>query len=79
MAVDLIYKHQQKTYELMKESLKKNKKAAYVFPVGCGKSFPVLKYIEDNPDKKVLFVSPNLAIINQMKKYISIMKINLII
>ena len=71
MAVDLIYKHQQKTYELMKESLKKNKKAAYVFPVGCGKSFPVLKYIEDNPDKKVLFVSPNLAIINQMKKYIS--------
>ena len=71
MAVNLIYKHQQKTYELMKESLKKNKKAAYVFPVGCGKSFPVLKYIEDNPDKKVLFVSPNLAIINQMKKYIS--------
>ena len=30
MAVDLIYKHQQKTYELMKESLKKNKKAAVV-------------------------------------------------
>ena len=71
MPVNLIYKHQQKTYELMNEALNKNGRAAYVFPVGCGKSFPVLKYIEDNPNKKVLYVSPNLEIINQIKKYIS--------
>lgn len=71
MPVNLIYKHQQRTYELMNEALEKNGRAAYVFPVGCGKSFPVLKYIEDNPDKKVLYVSPNIEIINQMKKYIS--------
>ena len=71
MGVELIYKHQQKTYELMKEALEKSGRAAYVFPVGCGKSFPVLKYMEENPDKKILFVSPNLGIINQMKKYIS--------
>ena len=71
MGVELIYKHQQKTYELMKEALEKSGRAAYVFPVGCGKSFPVLKYMEENLDKKILFVSPNLGIINQMKKYIS--------
>ena len=71
MGVELIYKHQQKTYGLMKEALEKSKRAAYVFPVGCGKSFPVLKYMEENPDKKVLFVSPNLGIIYQMKKYTS--------
>lgn len=71
MSVNLIYKHQQKTYELMQKALRENGRAAYVFPVGCGKSFPVLKYIEENPDKKVLYVSPSIEIINQIKKYIS--------
>ena len=70
MSVELIWKHQQKTYELMKESLQTNKRAAYVFPTGCGKSFPTLKYIEDNPDKNILIVSPSRGINNQYKKYI---------
>ena len=70
MAVELIYKHQQKTYELMKDSLEKNGRAAYVFPTGCGKSFPALKYVDENPDKKVSIFAPNLAIKNQYKKYI---------
>ena len=70
MAVDLIYKHQQKTYELMKEELKTSKRAAYEFPTGCGKSFPALKYVEDNPNKTVLIISPSTAINNQYKRYI---------
>ena len=71
MGVELIYKHQEKTYELMKEELEKEGKAAYVYPTGTGKSFPVLKYIEQHPEQRVLFVSPNVGIIEQMKKYIS--------
>lgn len=74
MAVDLIYKHQQKTYELMKKSLEKNGKAAYVYPTGCGKSFPALKYIEDNPDKTATIVVPSNFIKKQyqrnIKKYL---------
>ena len=71
MPVNLIYRHQERAYELMKKALEEQGRAAYVFPVGCGKSFPVLKYIEENPDKRVLYVSPNIEIINQIKKYIS--------
>ena len=71
MGVELIYKHQEKTYELMEEELEKEGKAAYVYPTGTGKSFPVLKYIEQHPEQRVLFVSPNVGIIEQMKKYIS--------
>ena len=55
MSVDLIYKHQQRTHELMKQSLQEKGRAAYVFPVGCGKSFPVLKYLEENPDENLGF------------------------
>ena len=54
MAVELIYKHQKKTYELMKTELNEKGRVAYIYPVGGGKSFPILKYIEENPDKKVL-------------------------
>ena len=70
MAVELQYKHQQKTYKLMKQELAKKKKVAYVFPVGCGKSFPGLKHIEDNPGKNVLVVVPSMGIKNQFKRYI---------
>lgn len=70
MSVNLIYKHQQKTYELMKEELSKGKRVAYVFPTGCGKSFPVLKYIEENPNKRILLVSSGLETIHQFQTYI---------
>lgn len=71
MSVDLIYKHQRKAYDLMKKALARDGRAAYVFPMGGGKSFLALKYMEENPDKKVLLVSPNVGIINQFKGYIS--------
>lgn len=76
MSVNLIYKHQKKAYALMKEALRKNGRAAYVFPMGCGKSFLPLKYMEEFPDKKVLLVSPNIGIINQFKRYISTYLLN---
>ena len=43
MGVEFIYKHQEKTYELMKEALEQDGKAAYVFPVGCRKKFSSIK------------------------------------
>ena len=47
MAVELVWKHQQKAYELVKKTLKEKKRASFVFPTGCGKSFVVLKYMEE--------------------------------
>ena len=70
MAVDLIYKHQQKTYELMQEELKKSKRAAYEFPTGCGKTFPGLKHVDENPDKTVLIIVPSTLLKNQWEKHI---------
>lgn len=70
MSVDLIYKHQQKTYALMNEALEKNGRAAYVYPTGCGKSFPTLKYIEDNPNKSATIVVPSNFIKKQYEKNI---------
>ena len=70
MAVKLIYKHQQKTYDLMNKSLEERGRAAYVYPTGCGKSFPALKYIEDNPDKKATIIVPSNFIKKQYEKNI---------
>ena len=71
MSVELKYKHQRKTYGLMKDSLKKYKRSAHIYPMGGGKSFPPLKYMEECPNKKVLLVTPNTITINQFKRYIS--------
>ncbi len=70
MSVELIWKHQQETYEKMIEQLSKTKKAGYIYPTSCGKSFPVLKYLEQNQDKRVLFLAPSIEIIEQFKEYV---------
>ncbi len=70
MAVDLIYKHQQKTYDLMNEALEENGRAAYVYPTGCGKTFPALKYVEDNAGKTTTIVVPSNFIKKQYEKNI---------
>ena len=68
--VELKFKHQEKIYEGMKQSLKEKKRAAWITPTGTGKTFPGLKYIEENPDKTVLIVVPNRAIIHHHEKNI---------
>ena len=70
MSVKLEYRHQQKTYDLMNQGFENHKKVAYIFPVGCGKSFPILKRIEDYPDENMLIVVSSIAIKNQFIKYI---------
>lgn len=76
MAVNLKYKHQQKTFELMKKELEQYGKAAYSYPTGCGKSFPSLKYVEEvlnleeNKDSNILIVVPYNIIASQFRDYI---------
>ena len=70
MGIELIFKHQKKAYELMKNALEKSGRAAYIFPTGCGKSFPALKYVEENPDKNVTIVVPRNFIRRQFERNI---------
>lgn len=76
MSVNLKYKHQQKTFELMKEELNQYGKAAFSYPTGCGKSFPPLKYIEEvlnsdeTKDSNNLIVVPYNIIASQFRDYI---------
>lgn len=75
MAVVLIYKHQQKTYVLLNNRLKTHNRVAFVYPTGCGKTFPPIKYIENamlesSKELVSLILVPSLIIKNQYKKYI---------
>lgn len=76
MSVNLKYKHQQKTLELMKKELDEYGKAAFSYPTGCGKSFPPLKYIEEvldseeTKDSNILIVVPYNIIASQFRDYI---------
>ena len=70
MPINLKYKHQAKTYELMLKELNEYGQVAYSFPTGAGKTFPSLKYLEDNPEENALIVVPTRVIKKQWEKYI---------
>ena len=65
-----LLEHQEEAYNNVEELYKNSRYAAVIFPTGCGKSFVTLKYIEDHPDEKILFLSPRCAIKEQMYEYI---------
>ena len=62
--------HQERAYESVNDLYKNGRYAAVIFPTGCGKSFVTLKYIEDHPDEKILFLSPRCSINQQIYEYI---------
>ena len=65
-----LQEHQQEAYDNALKLFEEGRYAAVIFPTGCGKSFVTLKLIQDNIDKKILFLSPLQAINNQMDNYI---------
>ena len=65
-----LQEHQQEAYDNALKLFENGRYAAVIFPTGCGKSFVTLKLIQDNIDKKILFLSPLNAINNQMDNYI---------
>ena len=65
-----LQEHQQEAYDNALKLFENGRYAAVIFPTGCGKSFVTLKLIQDNIDKKILFLSPLQAINNQMDNYI---------
>lgn len=63
-------KHNEETYEKIKDGFKKSNKVAVVHPTGTGKSFLALKLLEENKGKKALYVAPSNAILHNLKKNI---------
>lgn len=61
-------KHNQQAYAKVNEMFEKDSKAAIIHPTGTGKSYIALKLIEENPDKKIIYLSPSMAIMHQLKK-----------
>ena len=63
-------KHNEETYEKIQEGFKRSKKVAVIHPTGTGKSFLALKLLEDNKDKKAIYIAPSNAILHNVKKNI---------
>ena len=64
-----LYPHNQETYNKVIERLKESNKTCIISPTGTGKSFIFLKWIEDNPGDRFIYVSPSTEIFNQLGEY----------
>jgi len=60
--------HNLTAYDGVKEQFETGNRSAIIHPTGTGKSFVALKLIEENPDKKVIYLSPSIPIMIQFKK-----------
>lgn len=54
-----LYQHNQEAYNAAVKILDVYKKAAIIHPTGTGKSFIGFKLCEDNPDKRICWLSPS--------------------
>ena len=64
-----LYKHNKESYEKIKSMFETENKAAVVQPTGTGKSFLMLKWIEDNRNNNIVVLSSSNAILTQLYNY----------
>ena len=58
--------HNEDAYEKLIDCLKENQMAAINHATGTGKSFILLKYLNEHKDKKILYIAPTYPIIDQL-------------
>lgn len=63
-----LYDHNQKAYLAAIDMMQQTKKAAIIHPTGTGKSFIAFKLCEDNPDKRICWISPSDYIFKTQKE-----------
>ena len=63
-------KHNEETYEKIQEGFKRSKKVAVIHPTGTGKSYLALKLLEDNKEKKAIYLAPSNSILHNVKRNI---------
>ena len=54
-----LFEHNASAYIAAISMLKKNGRAAVIHPTGTGKSFIAFRLCEENPDKKIIWISPS--------------------
>ena len=69
MGVEL-FKHNAVAYDKVTKMFKTENRVAVVHPTGCGKSFISLKWLEENRDKRAVFLAPTVSILRQITKHI---------
>lgn len=62
--------HNIEAYGKVNEDIEKNNKTAVIQPTGTGKMYIGLKYVEDNKEKKAIYIAPSNAILHDVKKNI---------
>lgn len=62
--------HNIETYQKVKEKLEKSNKVAVIHPTGTGKMFVALKLLEENKEKKAIYLAPSNPILHDVKKNI---------
>ena len=67
MGIELL-EHNQEAYENVKRIYETKTRAAVIHPTGSGKSFIALKLMKENKGKKILYLSPSVEILHQLKR-----------
>ena len=65
-----LYDHNKEAYEKTIDMLDKKKMCCIIHPTGTGKSYIALKWLYENKDKKGLFVTSSLSIIDNIERTI---------
>ncbi len=62
--------HNEETYIKVKEKFQTSNKVAVIHPTGTGKMYIALKMLEDNKEKKAIYIAPSNSILHDLKKNI---------
>lgn len=62
--------HNVEAYKKISEMFKSSNRAAVIHPTGTGKMFIALKLLEENKEKKAIYLSPSNPILHDVKKNI---------
>ena len=63
-------KHNSETYEKVIEKMNEANRVAVIHPTGTGKMFIALKLLEENNEKRAIYLAPSNAILHDVKKNI---------
>lgn len=73
----ILYKHNKETYEKILHIFEDHNKVGVVQPTGTGKSFLILKWMEDNESDTFVILSPSVEIFNQLERYAAEMNVSI--
>lgn len=62
--------HNEEAYKKVQEKLETSKKVAVIHPTGTGKMYIALKMLEDNKEKRAIYIAPSNPILHDVKKSI---------